>query len=165
MLNYVMLLALATLLLVGGAVWLDLRTRRGYGLALLAVALLALGVWAAIAFERALQQAPSSESFGVGIVLAVYLLIGLAFALLLWIGALVEASVARQGWWIVALVASAVLPGLLIVFDIALNLGAHGYHYFGGLTEALLLILPTATILAFSVRRIVRPPRPRLAGG
>ena len=70
------------LLLVVGAVWLDLRTRRGYGLALLVVALLAVGIWGAISFEQALRQAPSSEEFGIGFVLAVYLLIGLAFALL-----------------------------------------------------------------------------------
>ena len=38
------------LLLVVGAVWLDLRTRRGYGLALLVVALLAAGIWGAISF-------------------------------------------------------------------------------------------------------------------
>ncbi|HEU5343790.1 MAG TPA: hypothetical protein VFU60_05565 [Ktedonobacterales bacterium] len=152
------------LLLVVGAVWLDLRTRRGYGLALLVVALLAAGIWGAISFEQALRQAPSSEEFGIGFVLAVYLLIGLAFALLLWIGALVEASAARQGWWIAGLVASAVLPGLLIVLDIALNLGARGYGYFGGVTEALLLFLPTVTVLAFSVRRIVRPARVLVGG-
>lgn len=150
------------LLLVLGGVWVDLRTRRGYGLTLLATALIALDLWGFISFELAVRQAPDNESFGAGFVMVVFLLIGWDFELILWIGALVESSVARQGWWIAGLVGSAVLPGLLTLVDILLG-GVSGFG-FRGVELALLFILPTAAVLTFSVWRIIRPVR-QLAGG
>jgi hypothetical protein len=147
------------LLLVGGAVGVDRRSRRGFGLALLALVLIGLAVWAAVAFEQALQRAPPSESFGIGIVLVVYFLIGGYFALVLWIGALVEAGSARHRGWFVALVVAVLVPGLLVVADNVLNLGARGFGIIGGISMALVLFLPTMTVLAYGIARSIWPPR------
>lgn len=154
---YVVLLGIP-LLVVGVAVWVDLRSRRGYGLAILAAIVIGLSVWAAVAIEQAASKAQSSESLGIGVVAAAYFLIGCYLALLLWIGALIEAGAARQGWWLVGLVVAAVLPGLIILADNLLNLGARGFG-FGDIELALIVFLPTVTVLAHGIRRVIWPLR------
>jgi hypothetical protein len=158
LLYYVALLGIP-LLLVGGAVSLDRRSRRGFGLALLALVLIGLTVWAGVAFEQALRRAPSSESFGIAIVLVAYFLIGGYLALLLWIGALVEAGSARQRWWLVGLVVAVLVPGLLVLADNLLDLGARGFGFIGGITLVLVLVLPTMTVLAYGIARSIWLPR------
>jgi hypothetical protein len=156
LLYYVALLGIP-LLLVGGAVRVDRRTRRGFGLALLALVLIGLAVWATVAFEQALQRAPSSEEFGIGIVLVVYVLIGGYFALLLCIGALVEAGSARQWWWLVGLVVAVLLSGLIVLGATPLlNLRALGLGFIEGDTGfALIILVPTMTVLAHGIARSI----------
>ncbi len=90
------------------ALVVDLRTKRGYGLAVLATLLLALFIWMSIVFYQADQHIQADqyiarkhiESLASGFVVAFYLFTFVYFALPLWLGGLIVAGVARQWRWV-----------------------------------------------------------------
>lgn len=157
---YYFLLLGIPLLLVIGAVALDWRTRRGYGLALLAGVLLGLTIWLSMAFEQTMQRAPSSEQFGVIVVVGVYSLIGCYCALVLWVGALVEAGRARQWCWIAGLLVAVLVPGLNFWENTRLHLSAQQTPISGWADFLLIILLPTLVVLIYGLFRIVRPGQP-----
>ncbi len=147
------MLAIILLLFLAGVAYVDLRSRRGWGLALVALALASYGIWLAN-FLLAVQQAPSTgDDLAGAIIFAIYLAIYLAFALVLWIVALVEAGASRQWRWFVGLLVAALVPGLLILAIVKLRFVIPGLNVIGiGLG-----LIPVFIILAYGVVRSVRP--------
>jgi hypothetical protein len=148
--------------LVALALWLDRRTRRGYGLGLLSVVLLTLDVWFAVVLDRQRAYAADTEDFAIGIVVAVYLLIGLYLTLVLVLGGLAEAIIAQHWLWfalivVVSVVAVVVIlgPSAALVPDVLDALGfSRGDKYL------VMLFLPVLATLAYAVTRILRPGDP-----
>lgn len=151
---YGLLLVLLLLFVVAGVVYVDLRSRRGWGLALLALALCCYGVWLAnVAIN--MQGDPGTDDLAGAVIMAAYLAIYLAFTLIVWIGALVEAGVSRLWWWLGGLVAAAFVPALFILATVTLTLrlGEPGFNDVG----MGLFLVPPVTMLAYGMARIVRP--------
>ena len=151
------------LLVVGFAVWTDLRTRRGYGLGLLALVLAGLIVWVIVTSVPTLDLLEtnsafsSREGFSAGFVFAIYFGIAGYLALILWIGALIEASVARQWWWLAGLVTAALLQVSMLLIDFLLFRATHLLGLIRGIRLALDLLPATVAVLTYSILRIMRP--------
>lgn len=161
---YDLLLVGSPVLLVIGAVSLDWRTRRGYGIALLAAALLGLTIWLDVAFEQALERA-GSEEMGVGIAMVIFIFIGYYCMLVLLVGALVEAGMAQQWGWVVGLLVAALVPGVNMLENNTLHLSAQKTPISGSVELLSLILLPAFAVLAFGSFRIVRPAKPRAGAG
>ena len=148
-------------LLVALAVFVDLRSRRGFGLALLAPVMVGYCLWRIIPIEQGLLKPAESGRplYLIGLLLN-FLECGY-LTLLLWIGAVVEVSMPRQTRWLVALVAEVVLVVLAVLAVALLQLETPLFTFMGGAVATLLLLLPMVTALAYGVVRIARPtPRP-----
>ena len=102
-------------LLVVLAVFVDLRSRRGFGLALLAPAMLGYCLWRIVPTEQGLLKPAESGRplFQIGLFFD-FLICGY-LTLLVWIGAVVEVSMPRQMRWLAALVAEVVLVVLAVL--------------------------------------------------
>ena len=165
---YILILALPPTL-VALAVALDRRSRRGYGLGLLAAVALALDLWGIIAFTQAAQQvsAAHTDNLDVAIVEAVYTLIGWYLALVLVFGAIAETIIARQRRWLAIIIAvCVVLAAIIIVPWTALVpdvLGALGLSR--GVEVVLLLLVPVLLTLAYALTRTFWPVAPRAPRG
>lgn len=145
-------------LLVVLAVFVDLRSRRGFGLSLLALATVGYSLWRVVTAEQVLLQAAASEHTLLGIGLFFDLLSCGYLTLLVWIGTAVEVSMARQMKWLIALVVEAVLAVVVVLAALLLNLG--------GAEAALVLLVPMVTALAYGVVRSAKPtPRPETTPG
>lgn len=148
-------------LLVVLAVFVDLRSRRGFGLALLALATVGYSLWHVAPAEQALLQAPASEHNLLAIGLFLDLLSCGYLTLLLWIGTVVEVSLDRQRKWLIALVVEAALAGVVVPAALLLNLGVAK-----AALVPLVLLVPMVTALAYGVVRSAKPtPRPETAPG
>ncbi len=158
-LSYLLLLG-TPLLLVAGAVVLDWRTRRGYGIALLAVVLLGLTIWLSVAFDQALDHA-TGDTLSYAVVMAIYLFIAYYCTLVLFVGALVEAGMARQWRWIVGLLVAGLAPGLNTLENNTLHLSAQKTPLSGAAEFLSLILLPSFAVLGYGLFRIVRPAKPR----
>ncbi len=155
-------------LLVTLAVVVDLRSRRGFGLALAALAMLGYCLWRIVPTEQALLQAPASKPTLFQIALFFDFLICGYFTLLVWIGTVVEVSMARQMRWLAALIAEVVLAVLVVPAALLLHLEAPLFTFLGGAEALLVLLLPMVTALAYGVVRSATPtPRlePEMAPG
>ena len=151
--------------LVALAVWLDRRTRRGYGLGFLAVVLLALDIWGTIVIGQAIQQADSmqTDNFAEVLVLVVFALIGLYFTFVLVLGGLVEVVSARHWRWLALILALSIVPasivlapGTALVPDVLGALGlSRDAEYLA------LLFVPTLVTLAYAISRVLRPVGPQ----
>jgi len=149
---------------VASAVVLDWRTRRGYGIALLAVVLLGLTIWLDVAFDQALDRA-TGDTFAYAVVMAIYLFIGYQCTLVLFVGALVEAGMARQWRWIVGLLVAGLAPGLNTLENNTLHLSEQKTPLSGGAELLSLMLLPAFAVLVYGLFRIVRPTKPRAEAG
>jgi len=150
------------LLFVVSAVVVDIRTRRGYGLTLLALVMIGLAIRGEIALIQ-IELGPGSLAS-----LVWYGLIatsGWGLTPILLACALVEAGTARHGQWGMGLVVT-------LVVDIVLTILGLGFsQYWNELlprwADALLALIPVVPItlaaLAYGVFRIVRPAMPRHA--
>jgi hypothetical protein len=153
-------------LLVVLAVVVDLRSRRGFGLALLAPMMVGYCLWRIIPIEQGLLQPAESGRplYLIGLLLS-FLQCGY-LTLLLWIGTVVEVSMPRQTRWLVVMVAEAVLVVLAVVAVALLQLETPLFTFMGGAAATFLLLLPMVTALAYGVVRIARPtlrPEPEAA--
>ncbi|HLJ80737.1 MAG TPA: hypothetical protein VKT52_04555 [Ktedonobacterales bacterium] len=155
--------------LVALAVWLDKRSRRGYGLGLLAAVALVLDIWGIIAFSQASQQVSAShtDNLDFALVEAVYMLIGLYFTLALVLGGIAETLIARHWRWFATIVTVSLVlalivlaPGTALVPDV---LGALGLSRGG--EAVVLLLVPVLVIFAYALTRIFRPVAPRSPRG
>ncbi|HEV8192677.1 MAG TPA: hypothetical protein VGP82_14520 [Ktedonobacterales bacterium] len=152
-----LLLALPSLLIVG-ALALDGMTRRGFGLALLAVVLIGLTIWIAVSFEQAVEQ--SHGPYYLGFAHVADYIIGSYLVLWLWGGALIEARAARQWPWVVGLVVAGLVPILNAVENNLLHLGAHSTAVAGGAELLFLMLLPSLAVLIYGLVRSVWPVKP-----
>lgn len=140
-------------LLVTLAVFVDLRSRRGFGLVLVALAMLGYCLWRIVPTEQALLQAPASKPTLFQIALFFDFLICGYLTLLVWIGTVVEVSMARQMRWLAALIAEVVLAVLVVPAALLLHLEAPLFTFLGGAEALLVLLLPMVTALAYGVVR------------
>jgi hypothetical protein len=157
-----LLLALPSLLIVG-ALALDGVTRRGFGLALLAVVLIGVTIWLAVSFEQAVEQQHGPYYLGLAY-LADYI-VGSYLVLWLWGGALLEARAARQWPWVVGLVVVGLVPVLNALENNLLHLGVYSTAIAGGAELLFLMLLPSLAVLIYGLVRIVRPVKPGAAAG
>ena len=148
-------------LLVTLAVFVDLRSRRGFGLVLVALAMLGYCLWRIVPTEQALQQAPAGKPTLFQIALFFDFLICGYLTLLVWIGTVVEVSMARQMRWLAALVAEVVLAVVVVPAALLLRLEAPLFTFLGGAEALLVLFAPMVTAFAYGVVRSARPT-PRL---
>jgi hypothetical protein len=83
---------------------------------------------------------------------------------LVWIGTVVEVSMARQMRWPAALVVEVVLAVVIVVAVLLLQLETPLFTFLGGAEASLLFLLPMVTALAYGVVRSAKPtPRPETA--
>ena len=139
------------------AVFVDLRSRRGFGLVLVALAMLGYCLWRIVPTEQGLLQAPASGQSFFQIALFFDFLICGYLTLLVWIGTVVEVSMARQMRWLAALIAEVVLAVLVVPAALLLHLGAPLFTFLGGAEALLVLLLPMVTALAYGVVRSATP--------
>jgi hypothetical protein len=151
------------LLLIVGAVFVDIRTRRGYGLTLLALAMMGLAIWGEISLiqiEQGLGNLASLIWFGI-ITTA-----GWGLSLILLIGALVEAGTARHGGWGMGLVGTLVVAIVLTI--LGLGLSQYWNEILPRWADAVVALTPvfpiTLVVLAYGISRSVAasnaaPPR------
>jgi hypothetical protein len=145
------------------AVFVDLRSRRGFGLLSVVLAMMGICLWRIVPSEQGLLHSSASEQALFQIALFFDFLICGYLTLLVWIGTVVEASMARQMRWLVALVAEVVLAVLIVPTALLLHLGAPLFTFLGGVEASLLLLVPMVTALAYGVVRSARPAsRPEL---
>ncbi|HEY1387336.1 MAG TPA: hypothetical protein VGF38_02230 [Ktedonobacterales bacterium] len=150
--------------LVALAVGLDRRMRRGYGLGLLAAMTLALDSWGAVAVAQATQRTETlhTDNLAFAFGVAIILLIGLYLTLVLALGGVAEAVIARHLRWLVLLVAVDVVTAVVILTP-ATGLGPDILGAFGlsrGAEFLLLLVLPVLVILAYAITRMLRSVDP-----
>lgn len=155
-------LTLPTLLMVA-ALTLDGLTRRGFGLAFLAMVLIGLTIWITVSYEQAEEQSQGRHYFGLAYL--AYFIIGGYLVLWLWGGALIEARAARQWPWVVGLVVAGLAPVLNAVENNLLHLGAHSTTIVGGAEFLFLILLPSFAVLAYGLVRSLRPIKPVAAAG
>ena len=150
--------------LVAFAVWLDNRTRRGYGLGFLAIITLVLEVWATIVTAQAIQQSNAQhlDNFTEGLGIAILELYGLYLTLVLVLGSIVEALMAQQRLWaaiiaVLSFVPAVVVlaPGTALVPDILARLG-----FPRGLEIFIVLFLPLLVTLLYALLRTIKPVTP-----
>lgn len=150
------MLFVIALLFLASVVYVDLRSRRGWGLALVSLALASYSVWLVYAVIEIFILSPSgADNLAAAYVIAVYFGIYLALTPVVWLVALVEAGISRQWRWFVGLIMAALIPGLLILAIVKLKFGVGipGLNFFGfGLG-----LIPAFIILAYAIARIVRP--------
>lgn len=152
---YYVLLAIL-LFFVASVVYADLRSRRGWGLTLMALALFCYGVFMAYLLAW-LRQNPTAGDLAGAFVLAVYFGIYLALTLIVWIGALVEAGVARHWGWFVGLFAATLVPAMFVLALVTLKLGAPVLSAIGSTLYFGLILAPPLIMLAYGIARIARP--------
>lgn len=148
--SYAMLFVIL-LLFIAGVVYMDLRSRRGWGLTLLALALSCYGVWLASIFTASQPSPSARDNLAAGLILVVYVAIYLTLATALWVGALVEAGAARHWRWFFGLIAATLLT--LATVTLGPRLGAPGFTLIGFAP----FLVPAITMLAYGIARIVRP--------
>lgn len=149
--------------LVALAVWLDRRSRRGYGLGLLAALMLIFDIYVIIIDAQVTQQirASHTDNLDIGLVVAVYSLIGLYCALVLLLGGITETIIARQWRWLAIILLMSLVPAVIILVPaMALApdvLGALGLSR--DVEFAALLVLPVLITLTYASTRIFQPAR------
>lgn len=145
-----------SLAIVAGAAWLDIRTRRGFGLGILSLLLIALSAYLGWAFTLTLQREAHTDDLATGFVLIAYWAIIALWGLMVLIGAVVAAVRARQWGWIVVFVGA-----VLVSVGGGLVKGASPVTV--ALGEARLwgtVVVPLLAVLAYSLYRTVRPIAP-----
>lgn len=145
------------LVVVVGATWIDLRTRRGFGLGLLALVAVALAIFLAWQFTLAIQASIHTDNLGVGFADVAYWFALAVWALALVIAALVVAIRARQHRWIPVLMVVtplSVLGGFLAPTYLATSVPVREGAFWG------MIVPPMLTVLAYSMTRIVHPTTP-----
>lgn len=153
-------------LLVVLAVFVDLRSRRGFGLVLLVLAMMGVCLWRIVPTELGLLQAPASKPTLFQIALFFDFLICGYLTILVWIGTVVEVSMARQMRWLAVLVAEVVLAVLIVVAVLLLQLETPLFMFLGGAAASFLFLLPMVTALAYGIVRSAKPtPRPETTPG
>jgi hypothetical protein len=153
------LIVVIPVLLVVAAVRADTRSRRGYGIALLAPA----PVVSTIAFEIYLRAQPPNHGPGLGPaqLVVIYFVCACYYTLVLSIGALVEAGRARQWSWVAGLIAAAVAPTLLLWAEVALAASTRRPPLLPGFGDLWLIVLPPALVaLLYGIYRTARPGDP-----
>ena len=146
--------------LVAVAVVVDARTGRGYGLAVLSSLLLlsALLVFTtAIIIAKTPPPSPTGpRTLGPGFLLLFYYALAAYVTAIVLIGAAIVAGIAGQWRWIVGFFVAVLAPVLLVVpphpfVDLHIESEAQNVGLIG------MLVLPQATMLAYSIKRIARP--------
>ena len=148
---------LAALLVV-----VDMRTGRGYALGAvsllhLATTIVVVGVVSIAAVE---QPKPLTRQNGsVAIWLVFYFVPSVYIILITMIGAVIVAGVARHWLWIVGVVVAGVIPFLVAalpysIWDLNTEFIVRQAGFLG------VLLAPEATVLAYSITRLVRPLTP-----
>lgn len=150
------MLLVVTLLFLFGVIYMDISSRRGWGLALLALALAGFGGYMTNFFV-AMGRSPKGVDLAGGLIFSIYAAIFLALALMLLLVALVEAGSARHWWWLVGLLASALIPALVVLATVGLRLGAYVRGDFAFMEFLSVAFVPALTMLAYGIARIVRP--------
>ena len=123
----------------------------------MALAMLGYCLWRIVPTEQGLLQAPASGQSFFQIALFFDFLICGYLTLLVWIGTVVEVSMARQMRWLAALIAEVVLAVLVVPAALLLHLGAPLFTFLGGAEALLVLLLPMVTALAYGVVRSATP--------
>lgn len=154
-----MLIIVIPVLLVIAAVQADTRSRRGYGIALLAPA----PVVSTITFEIYLGAQPPNHGPGLGLagLIVIYFVCVYYYGLVLSIGALLEAGRARQWRWVAGLVAAAVAPFPLALAEVSISsltrrpplLREYGEFWLN-------FLLPALVALFYGIYRTARPVNP-----
>jgi hypothetical protein len=142
------------LLLIVGAVVVDIRTRRGYGLTLLALAMIGLATWGASALLHLEQGTGNLASlFWFGLIATA----GWGLSLILVTCALVEAGTARHGRWGMGLVVT--LVGAIVLAILGPGLSHSLYEQLPGWADTLVALTPvvpiTLIVLAYGISRSV----------
>lgn len=140
--------------IIVGAAWFDLRTRRGFGLGLLALVAIALSIFLAWQFTLAFQATVGTDDLGVGLVEVVFWLAVAVWALALVIAALVVAYRARQRGVIPVLIAITLVSAVAGYFapTLLVGTGTARLDILWGI-----LVPPLLAVLAYSFTRIARP--------
>jgi hypothetical protein len=148
------------------AVTVDGRTRSGYGLAIFSFLLLACNVLflaLVILAQSDTEQPRSGGRLGLGLVLILYFGGAVFITLFVVGGALIEAGSARHWWWMVGFLAAGVVP-VLVIATTALPLPfwkhTNAAYYVQNIGYIGILVVPPATVLAYSITRIARPVAP-----
>ena len=143
--------------LVALAVWLDQRSGRGYGLALLAAVVLVLDMWGIIAVSQVEHQVSAShtDTLGLAYVEGVYLLTGLYCALVLVLGGIAEALFARQRRWLAIIAIGGIVPIAIIIAPWTALV-----RYVRGSEALVFLLVPVLITFVYALVRIYRPVAP-----
>jgi hypothetical protein len=152
--------------LVAVAVVVDVRTGRGYGLAVLSFLLLAATVLVftagIIIAQTPSPPPPGIHDLGPGFVLLLYWVAAVYATLLILIGAVIVAGIAGQWRWIVGFFVAVLVP-VVVAAAPHLFLDGNAETVVQNVGFIGVLVVPEATMLAFSIRRIVRPIGPAAA--
>lgn len=149
------LIVVIPVLLVVAAVRADTRSRRGYAIALLAL----VPVVSTIAFEIYLGARAPNRGPGLGPIglVVIYFVCACYYALLLLMGALVEAGRAQQWIWVAGLVAAAVAPILLLWAEVSLAPSTRRPPLLPGYGDLwLIVLLPALVALLYGIYRTAR---------
>ncbi len=145
--------------LVAVAVVVDVRTGRGYGLGVLS-SLLLLSTLLVFTTGIIIAQTPPSvppgiHDLGPGFVLLLYGVAAAYATLLILIGAVIVAGIAGQWRWIIGFFGAVLVP-VLVAASPHLFLDGNAETVVQNVGFIGVLVVPQATMLAFSIKRIVR---------
>jgi hypothetical protein len=138
----------------------DVRTGRGYGLATLSSLLLACTIIVVTAVTIAAQaqpQPPSIHNLGVTILLVFYFVPAVYAMVFTLIGAVIVATKARHWRWIVGFVIAVLVPLLLAVPPHSFLVPINADYVVRQIGFLGILVAPEATVLAYSITRLVHP--------
>ena len=151
----IVVLGLAALVTVVG-----MRTGRGYALGILSSLHLAVTIIVVGGFAILAQPTPSNR-FGETVLLLLYFVLSVYVIATALIGAAIVAGKAGHWWWIVGFFVAAAVPTLVVALPypyryLDLNTG----HIVQNIGFLGMLVAPEATVLAYSITRIVHPVVP-----
>lgn len=157
-----------SLVVVGLAIVLamaDVRSGRGYALGIVSALLLACTILVVgiVTIAAQVQPPPTNlHTYSVTILLVFYFLPAIYATIVTLLGAAIVAAKARHWRWIVGFAVAAGVPVLLAVPphpSLILNID-YAVRQVGFLG---MLVMPEATVLAYSIRRLIHPVAPAAA--
>lgn len=146
------------------AIWMNTRSRRDYGPAIVTAGILIFDVFGVIAVHQTAQPASASHTGNLeaGFVELIYYGVGLFLALALALGAIAETVIAHQWWWLAIIAGGVIVPAMVFVAHwtgrVPNVLGALGLSR--RVESGVVVIAPVLVILAYAIDRIRRTGRP-----
>lgn len=142
------------------AIIADIKWRRGYGLALLALAVAVLDGWLLMSVWQAERTPTGKDDLAKGLAEALALFVALCLSFLVAVAGLVIAAISRQWGWFAG-VAMSLLPLLAVAIDGMLPTGAspgvRNSPEFRASILVLAVFCPLVLCLIYGLSRIIRP--------